>query len=112
MVSCDIATAGAVMPNVPPMIAKAATTAAVMNVVFNNDGKNTIDLNDIREYSVISFVTRCVGYSVEIIMPKYSRPVYTTKNTTSEDFREYLCELCQTTFDTEGNLSRHVSTSR
>lgn len=31
---------------------------------------------------------------VEIIMPKYSRPVYTTKNTTPEDFREYLCELC------------------
>jgi hypothetical protein len=61
MVSCDIATAGAVMPNVPPMIAKAATTAAAMNVVFNNDGKNTIDLNDIREYSVISFATRCVG---------------------------------------------------
>lgn len=49
---------------------------------------------------------------VEIIMPKYSRPVYTTKNTTPEDFREYLCELCQTTFDTEDNLSRHVSTSR
>jgi hypothetical protein len=48
---------------------------------------------------------------VEIIMPKYSRPVYTTKNTTPEDFREYLCELCQTTFDTEDNLSRHVSTS-
>lgn len=48
---------------------------------------------------------------VEIIMPKYSRPVYTTRNTTPEDFREYLCELCQTTFDTEDDLSQHVSTS-
>jgi hypothetical protein len=48
---------------------------------------------------------------VEIIMPKYSRPVYTTRNTTPEDFRECLCELCQTTFDTEDDLSQHVSTS-
>jgi hypothetical protein len=49
---------------------------------------------------------------VEVILPKYSRPVlYTTKNTTPEGFRVYLCELCQTAFDTEDNLSRHVSTS-
>ena len=48
---------------------------------------------------------------VEIIMPKYSRPVYTTRNTTPEDFRKHLCELCQTTSDTEDDLSRHVSTS-
>lgn len=48
---------------------------------------------------------------VEVILPKYSRPVYITKNTTPEGFRVYLCELCQTAFDTEDNLSRHVSTS-
>jgi hypothetical protein len=48
---------------------------------------------------------------VEIIMPKYSRPVYTAKNTTPEEFRVNLCELCQTAFDTEDDLSRHVSTS-
>ena len=48
---------------------------------------------------------------VEVILPKYSRPVYTTKNTTPEGFRVYLCELCQTAFDTEDNLRRHVSTS-
>jgi hypothetical protein len=48
---------------------------------------------------------------VEVILPKYSRPIYTTKNTTPEGFRVYLCELCQTAFDTEDNLSRHVSTS-
>jgi hypothetical protein len=48
---------------------------------------------------------------VEVILPKYSRPVYTTKNTTPEGFRVYLCELCQTAFDTEDDLSRHVSTS-
>jgi hypothetical protein len=48
---------------------------------------------------------------VEVILPKYSRPVYTAKNTTPEDFRVYLCELCRTAFDTEDDLSRHVSTS-
>jgi hypothetical protein len=48
---------------------------------------------------------------VEVILPKYSRPVYTAMNTTPEDFRVYLCELCQTAFDTEDELSSHVSTS-
>ncbi|WP_228369241.1 hypothetical protein [Candidatus Nitrososphaera gargensis] len=48
---------------------------------------------------------------VEVILPKYSRPVYTTKNTTPEEFRVNLCELCQTAFDTEDDLSQHVSTS-
>jgi hypothetical protein len=47
---------------------------------------------------------------VEVILPKYSKPVYTTKNTTPEDFL-YLCELCRTAFDTEDNLSQHISTS-
>lgn len=56
------------------------------------------------------------GYSgiypeVEVILPKYSRPIYTAKNTTPEDFRVNLCELCQTAFDTEDELSSHVSTS-
>jgi hypothetical protein len=44
-------------------------------------------------------------------LPKYSRPVYTTKNTTPENFRVRLCELCRTAFDTEDELSQHVSTS-
>ena len=48
---------------------------------------------------------------VEIIMPKYSRPVYTTKNTTPEKYREYSCELFQRKFDTEDDLSQHVSIS-
>ena len=48
---------------------------------------------------------------VEVILPKYSRPVYTTKNTTPENFRVHLCELCRTAFDTEDELSQHVSTS-
>src|SRR5215207_3802724 len=48
---------------------------------------------------------------VEVILPKYSRPVYTTKNTTPENFRVLLCELCRTAFDTEDELSQHVSTS-
>lgn len=46
---------------------------------------------------------------VDIILPRYTRPVYTTKNTTPEDFRVNLCELCQTAFDTEDDLSKHVS---
>jgi hypothetical protein len=48
---------------------------------------------------------------VEVIMPKYSRPVYTTKNTTPEKYREYSCELCRSKFDTEDDLSQHVSSS-
>ena len=47
---------------------------------------------------------------VEVIMPKYSRPVYTTKDTTPEKYREYFCELCQRKFDTEDDLSQHVNT--
>jgi hypothetical protein len=62
------------------------------------------------------FVKDFPGYTaiypeVEVILPKYTKPVYTTKNTTPEDFRTYLCELCQTAFDTEDDLSQHVSTS-
>jgi hypothetical protein len=56
------------------------------------------------------------GYSavypeVELILPRYTRPVYTAKNTTPEDFRTHVCDLCRTAFDTEDDLSRHVSTS-
>jgi hypothetical protein len=48
---------------------------------------------------------------VEVILPKYSRPIYTAKNTTPEDFLIHLCELCQIAFDTEDELSHHVSIS-
>ena len=48
---------------------------------------------------------------VEVIMPRYTRPVYTTKNSTPEGLRVYLCDLCRTAFDTEEELSRHVNTS-
>jgi hypothetical protein len=54
-VSCDIATAGAAMPNIPPMIAKAATTAE--SVVLIKQSVNTIDLKDVSEISVISFAS-------------------------------------------------------
>lgn len=46
---------------------------------------------------------------VDVILPRYTRPVYTTKNTTPEAFRVNLCELCLTAFDTEDDLSQHVS---
>ena len=62
------------------------------------------------------FVKDFPGYTgvypeVQVILPRYTRPVYTAKNTTREDFRTYVCELCQTAFDTEDELSQHVSTS-
>jgi hypothetical protein len=46
VVSCDIATAGAAMPNIPPMIAKAAIAAAV-RVVFITHDENTTNLSGI-----------------------------------------------------------------
>jgi hypothetical protein len=40
------ASAGAAIPNIPPMIAKAATAAAAVRVVFIKHRENTIDLKD------------------------------------------------------------------
>jgi hypothetical protein len=41
------ASAGAATPNVPPKIAKVATTAAAaVRIVFIKQGENTIDLKD------------------------------------------------------------------
>ncbi len=69
-------------------------------------------LPDPSSYYVKDFPGYTAVYpEVEVIIPKYSRPVYTTKNTTPEEYRKYLCELCQRKFDTEGDLSQHVSTS-
>jgi hypothetical protein len=48
---------------------------------------------------------------VEVIIPKYSRPVYTTRNATPEKYRKYMCELYQRKFDTEDDLSQHVNIS-
>jgi hypothetical protein len=48
---------------------------------------------------------------VEVILPKYSAPVYTTKHTTPKEFQTFVCELCRTAFDTEDDLSNHVSIS-
>jgi hypothetical protein len=51
---CICAITGAAMPKLPPMIAKAATNAAIV-VVLIKYGENTIDLKDTCEYSIISF---------------------------------------------------------
>jgi hypothetical protein len=48
---------------------------------------------------------------VEVIMPRYTRPVYTAMNSTPEGLRVYLCDLCGKTFHTEEELSQHVSSS-
>lgn len=45
---------------------------------------------------------------VQVILPKYSRPVYTARDTTPETFRVYICELCKQKFDTADDLSGHV----
>ena len=62
------------------------------------------------------FVKDFPGYTgvypeVQVILPRYTKPVYTAMDKTPEDFRTYVCELCQTAFDTEDELSQHVSTS-
>jgi hypothetical protein len=46
-VSCDIATAGAALPNIPPMIAKAAMAAAAVRVVFITHDEDATNLNGI-----------------------------------------------------------------
>jgi hypothetical protein len=47
MVSCDIATAGAAIPNIPPIITKAAMTAVdVLVMFFIKQCENTVDLKD------------------------------------------------------------------
>jgi hypothetical protein len=50
------ACAGAATPNIPQVIAKAATTAAV-RVVFIKQAENTTNLKDSRQNSLISFAS-------------------------------------------------------
>ena len=69
-------------------------------------------LPDPSRYYVKDFPGYTAVYpEVEVIIPKYSRPVYTTRNTTPEKYRQHLCELCQRAFDTEEDLSQHVTTN-
>src|SRR5215210_3870997 len=60
------ASAGANVLDIPPMIAKAATTAAVRIVVFIKQVENTIDLKDLRESSLISFITHYIAGSLAL----------------------------------------------
>jgi hypothetical protein len=49
------ACAGAAKPNIPQVIAKAATTAAAVRVVFIKQAENTTNLKDSCQNSLISF---------------------------------------------------------
>jgi hypothetical protein len=49
------ACAGAATPNIPQVIAKAATTAADERVVFIKQAENTTNLKDSCQNSLISF---------------------------------------------------------
>ncbi len=48
---------------------------------------------------------------IEIITPKYSRPIYNTKSTNPEGSSIHMCELCHTAFEREDDLSQHVNNS-
>ena len=45
---------------------------------------------------------------VTMITPKFTRPVYTAKNSTPEEQRTYLCDLCSNRYRSEDELSSHV----
>jgi hypothetical protein len=60
------------------------------------------------------FVKDYPGYTavypeVTVIVPRYTRPVYTTKDTTPGEMRVYKCELCSNTYRSEDQLSSHVA---
>lgn len=67
---------------------------------------------DATRYYVKDFPGYSAAYpEVELILPRYTRPVYTAMRTTPEDFRTHICELCRIAFDTEDDLSQHVVAS-
>jgi hypothetical protein len=60
------------------------------------------------------FVKDYSGYTavypeVTVIAPRYTRPVYTTKDTTPREMQVYKCELCSNTYRSEDQLSSHVA---
>lgn len=68
-------------------------------------------LPDPSRYFVKDFPSYEAVYpEVQVIVPKHSRPVYTTKDTTPEVLHVNVCELCNKVFDTADELSQHVRT--
>lgn len=55
--------------------------------------------------------TTTVYPEVTMITPKFTRPVYTAKDTTPEEMRTYLCDLCSNTYRSEDELSSHVAST-
>jgi hypothetical protein len=48
---------------------------------------------------------------VTMITPKFTRPLYTAKDSTPEELRIYRCDLCSSMFRSEDELSSHVATT-
>jgi hypothetical protein len=46
---------------------------------------------------------------VTMITPRFTRPVYTAKDTIPEELRIYRCDLCSSTYRSEYELSSHVA---
>jgi hypothetical protein len=46
---------------------------------------------------------------VTIIMPRFTRPVYTAKDTAPGELLIYRCDLCSSTYRSEDELSSHVA---
>ncbi len=60
------------------------------------------------------FVKDYPGYTaiypeVTVIAPRYTRPVYTAKDTTPGEMQVYKCELCSNMYRSEDQLSSHVA---
>ena len=62
------------------------------------------------------FVKDYLGYYIadypelRVITPRYAKPVYTTKDTTTPgEMRIYKCDLCSNTYRSEDQLSSHVA---
>ena len=46
---------------------------------------------------------------VTVIAPRYTRPVYTAKDTSPGEMHIYKCDLCSNTYRSEDQLSSHVA---
>jgi hypothetical protein len=48
---------------------------------------------------------------VDTILPRFKKPAYTTENTSPKDLRGYPCDLCKSAFESEDELTGHISTT-
>lgn len=63
-------------------------------------------------YFVKDYPGYTAGYpELTVIRPKYSRPIYTAKDSTQGETRIYKCDLCSNTYRSEDQLSSHVAST-